>query len=134
MRCDMVSTILFLLLTATPIGRIPPSVPSVQKPTSSEQLAGTWDWEGARDSCKDNPRPLIPRTDSSGQFLLVGWEGPVLNVFVDPTHRRQGVARRLMEGLIGWAPGSQRANQGKVGTWVLRRSAQWRSRRLPATS
>ena len=51
-------------------------------------------------------RPLIPRTDSSGQFLLVGREGLILNVYVDPTHRRQGVARRLMEALIEWAPGA----------------------------
>jgi len=50
-------------------------------------------------------RPLLPRTDPSGQFLLVGREGLVLNVYVDQAHRRQGVARRLMETLIRWAPG-----------------------------
>jgi GNAT superfamily N-acetyltransferase len=49
-------------------------------------------------------RPLVPRTDPSGQRLLVGREGLILNVYVDPLHRRQGVARRLMETLIHWAP------------------------------
>jgi GNAT superfamily N-acetyltransferase len=36
--------------------------------------------------------------------LLVGREGLILNVYVDPRYRRQGVARRLMEALIDWAP------------------------------
>ncbi len=51
-------------------------------------------------------RPLLPRPDPSGQFLLRGLEGLVLNVYVDEAHRRQGVARRLMDTLIGWAPGA----------------------------
>jgi GNAT superfamily N-acetyltransferase len=51
-------------------------------------------------------RPLLPRTDPTGQVLLVGLEGLVLNVYVDQAHRRQGVARRLMETLIRWAPGA----------------------------
>jgi GNAT superfamily N-acetyltransferase len=51
-------------------------------------------------------RPLLPRPDPTGQFLLRGLEGLVLNVYVDDAHRRQGVARRLMETLIGWAPGA----------------------------
>ena len=51
-------------------------------------------------------RPLLPRTDPSGQFLLVGREGLILNVYVDQGYRRQGIARRLMETLIGWAPGA----------------------------
>jgi GNAT superfamily N-acetyltransferase len=51
-------------------------------------------------------RPLLPRTDPSGQFLLVGREGLILNVYVDEAYRRQGVARRLMETLIAWAPGA----------------------------
>lgn len=49
-------------------------------------------------------RPLVPRTDASGRFLVAGREGLILNVYVDPAHRRQGVARRLMETLIAWAP------------------------------
>jgi GNAT superfamily N-acetyltransferase len=51
-------------------------------------------------------RPLLPRTDPTGEVLLVGREGLVLNVYVEPEHRRQGVARRLMETLIEWAPGA----------------------------
>ena len=51
-------------------------------------------------------RPLFPRTDPSGRHLLVGREGLILNVYVDRPHRQQGVARRLMDGLIRWAPGA----------------------------
>jgi GNAT superfamily N-acetyltransferase len=51
-------------------------------------------------------RPLLPRPDPTGQFLLHGLEGLILNVYVDRAHRRQGVARRLMDTLIGWAPGA----------------------------
>ena len=50
-------------------------------------------------------RPLLPRTDPSGTLLLAGREGLVLNVFVDPAFRHQGVARRVMETVIRWAPG-----------------------------
>ena len=50
-------------------------------------------------------RPFLPRTDPTGQLLLVGREGLVLNVYVDPAHRQQGVARRLMDTIIRWAPG-----------------------------
>jgi GNAT superfamily N-acetyltransferase len=50
-------------------------------------------------------RPLLPRTDPSGQFLLAGREGLILNVYVDPAHRHRGVARRLMDTVIHWAPG-----------------------------
>ena len=49
-------------------------------------------------------RPLLPRTDPTGRFLLMGREGLILNVYVEPAHRRRGVARKLMETLIGWAP------------------------------
>jgi GNAT superfamily N-acetyltransferase len=51
-------------------------------------------------------RPLLPRPDLTGQFLLHGLEGLILNVYVDRAHRRQGVARRLMDTLISWAPGA----------------------------
>lgn len=51
-------------------------------------------------------RPLVPRTDPSGRVLLAGKEGLVLNVYVDHAHRRRGVARRLMEEIIRWAPGA----------------------------
>ena len=49
-------------------------------------------------------RPLIPRTDPSGQAILVGREGLVMNVHVLLEYRRQGIARRLMETIIAWAP------------------------------
>ena len=49
-------------------------------------------------------RPLVPRTDSTGRFLVTGREGLVLNVYVAPAHRRHGVGRALMETLIAWAP------------------------------
>lgn len=49
-------------------------------------------------------RPLLPRTDPSGRVLLIGKEGLVMNVYVEPEHRRRGIARRLMEALIDWAP------------------------------
>ncbi|MEO5894264.1 MAG: GNAT family N-acetyltransferase [Vicinamibacterales bacterium] len=49
-------------------------------------------------------RALVPRTDPTGRFLVAGREGLILNVYVDPAHRRQGVARRLMETVISWAP------------------------------
>lgn len=51
-------------------------------------------------------RPMLPRTDPAGSSLLVGREGLILNVYVAPSHRRRGVARRLMEHLIAWAPGA----------------------------
>ncbi len=49
-------------------------------------------------------RPLLPRPDDDGERLLSGREGIVLNVFVEPSHRRQGIARRLMEAILAWAP------------------------------
>ena len=51
-------------------------------------------------------RPLLPRTDPTGQLLLVGREGLILNVYVDPPYRRRGIARHLIDTLIGWAPGA----------------------------
>jgi GNAT superfamily N-acetyltransferase len=51
-------------------------------------------------------RAMLPRTDPSGEVLLIGKEGLVLNVYVEPEHRRRGIARRLMEILIDWAPGA----------------------------
>lgn len=51
-------------------------------------------------------RPLVPRTDPSGRTLLVGREGLILNVYVDPEYRRQGIARALMQAILDWAPGA----------------------------
>jgi GNAT superfamily N-acetyltransferase len=42
-------------------------------------------------------RPLMPRPDA-----LSGPEAVVLNVYVEPPFRRQGVARALMETLLQW--------------------------------
>ena len=51
-------------------------------------------------------RPLVPRTDPEGKSVLTGKEGLILNVYVDPAYRRQGVARKIMESIIAWAPGA----------------------------
>jgi GNAT superfamily N-acetyltransferase len=51
-------------------------------------------------------RPLVPRTDQDGKSVLTGKEGLILNVYVDPAYRRQGVARQIMESIIAWAPGA----------------------------
>jgi GNAT superfamily N-acetyltransferase len=42
-------------------------------------------------------RPLMPRPDA-----MLGPEAVVLNVYVEPPFRRQGVARALMEALLHW--------------------------------
>lgn len=47
-------------------------------------------------------RSMLPRPDPSGGTLLLGLEGLVLNVYVDPGWRRRGVAGRLMTDLIAW--------------------------------
>jgi GNAT superfamily N-acetyltransferase len=43
-------------------------------------------------------RPLLPRPET-----LVGREALVVNVYVQPAYRRQGLARRLMEAIIAWS-------------------------------
>jgi GNAT superfamily N-acetyltransferase len=48
-------------------------------------------------------RPLMPRPTPTGDRLLLGREGLVLNVYTVATWRRRGVARQLMETIIGWA-------------------------------
>lgn len=47
-------------------------------------------------------RRLLPRPDESGQHVLIGREAIVLNVYVEPDARRRGVARRIMEEILGW--------------------------------
>jgi GNAT superfamily N-acetyltransferase len=49
-------------------------------------------------------RPLLPRPDASGVGILLGREGLVLNVYTELAWRRRGVARRLMEEILAWAP------------------------------
>jgi GNAT superfamily N-acetyltransferase len=49
-------------------------------------------------------RRLLPRPDVDGACVLIGREGLVLNMYVEPDFRRRGVARRLMEAILAWAP------------------------------
>src|SRR5205807_1955158 len=42
-------------------------------------------------------RPLMPRPDA-----MSGPEAVVLNVYVEPESRRQGIARALMQALLHW--------------------------------
>ena len=49
-------------------------------------------------------RPLLPRPDASGGGPLLGHEGLILNIYVEPAWRRRGLARRLMTTILEWAP------------------------------
>jgi GNAT superfamily N-acetyltransferase len=44
-------------------------------------------------------RPVLPRPGS----LQGALEAYVLNVYVDPSHRRKGVARAIMEAILDWS-------------------------------
>ncbi len=44
-------------------------------------------------------RPLLPRPGT----LLGAMEAYVLNVYTEPDHRRRGVARAVMQAIIGWS-------------------------------
>jgi len=48
-------------------------------------------------------RRLLPRPDADGKRLLLGPEGLVMNVYIEPGYRRRGLARRLMTEIIAWA-------------------------------
>jgi GNAT superfamily N-acetyltransferase len=48
-------------------------------------------------------RSLLPRPEPNGRGLLLGHEGLILNVYVEPRWRRRGLARRLMTEILGWA-------------------------------
>jgi len=48
-------------------------------------------------------RSLLPRPSASGDGLLLGREGLVLNVYTAPSWRRKGVARQMMDAIIAWA-------------------------------
>ena len=48
-------------------------------------------------------RSLLPRPDADGLRLLIGREAIVLNMYVDRQWRRRGLARQLMNEIIGWA-------------------------------
>jgi GNAT superfamily N-acetyltransferase len=49
-------------------------------------------------------RSLLPRPSPRGAGLLLGLEGVVLNVYVEPSWRRRGIARALMQAILDWAP------------------------------
>jgi GNAT superfamily N-acetyltransferase len=49
-------------------------------------------------------RRLLPRPSADGSRVLVGREGIVLNMYVERAYRRRGVARRLVEAILAWAP------------------------------
>lgn len=44
-------------------------------------------------------RPMLPRPESP----YGGEDAEVLNVYTDPTHRRRGLARRLVEHVLSWS-------------------------------
>jgi GNAT superfamily N-acetyltransferase len=48
-------------------------------------------------------RSLLPRPNATGDGLLLGREGLVLNVYTVPSWRRRGVAKHLMDTIIAWA-------------------------------
>jgi GNAT superfamily N-acetyltransferase len=48
-------------------------------------------------------RSLLPRPNRSGRGLLTGRQGLILNVYVEPPFRRQGLARLLIETVLDWA-------------------------------
>jgi GNAT superfamily N-acetyltransferase len=48
-------------------------------------------------------RPQLPRPNPAGRGLLIGRQGIILNVFVEPEFRRQGLARQLIEHALDWS-------------------------------
>jgi len=48
-------------------------------------------------------RSLLPRPNATGDGVLLGREGLVLNVYTEPGWRRRGIARQLMDAIIAWA-------------------------------
>ena len=49
------------------------------------------------------------------------WRGNILNVYTEPTHRRQGIGRALMTTALGWCEANQ------VGTVILHASPDGRA-------
>ena len=52
-------------------------------------------------------RYMLPRSDVDGKKLLLGPEGIVLNVYVEPEYRRRGLARMLMAEILKWSKKSK---------------------------
>lgn len=55
-------------------------------------------------------RSLMPRPNPNGRGILTGQQGLILNVFVEPSCRRQGLARQLMDTVIAWAAAQELAS------------------------
>lgn len=48
-------------------------------------------------------RSLLPRPNATGDGVLLGREGLVLNVYTEPDWRRRGIAKQIMDAIIAWA-------------------------------
>ena len=51
-------------------------------------------------------RPLLPRPTDDHAGVLLGAEGLILNVWVEPAWRRQGIADAMLNAIMAWAPGA----------------------------
>jgi len=49
-------------------------------------------------------RPLLPRPNEDGSDVLQGLEGLIMNVYIEPTWRRRGIAEAMMREILAWAP------------------------------
>jgi GNAT superfamily N-acetyltransferase len=47
--------------------------------------------------------PFPRRRFDGGVEVALGRQGIVLNVYTEPAYRRQGIARRLMQGVLAWS-------------------------------
>lgn len=66
-------------------------------------------------------RDLIPRPDPRGTSLLAGSQALVVNVYTEPEWRCRGIAKLLMEHVLGWA------RERQVGSIVLHASNEARA-------
>jgi GNAT superfamily N-acetyltransferase len=63
----------------------------------------------------------FPELKAQGPTIAGGRQGIVLNVYTEPTWRRRGVARRLMESVLSWA------SEAELESLVLHASEQGRT-------
>ena len=49
-------------------------------------------------------RPLLPRPNEDGSDVVQGLEGLIMNVYIEPTWRRRGIAEAMMREILAWAP------------------------------
>jgi GNAT superfamily N-acetyltransferase len=66
-------------------------------------------------------RDLLPRPDPAGTSLLAGPQALVVNVYTEPDWRRRGIAKLLMQHVLGWA------RERRIGSIVLHASAEGRA-------